>query len=98
MKFGPFYLDTKELFLIILAYFVWIAKGFGWTIPLFDNSKLLLMVVLFLFTKGLLPGIHNENFLILALVTLGLSFYFAAFPLFLFFVISLFLFRLLKVI
>ena len=98
MKIGPFFLDTKELFLILLAIFVGLATYFGWEIPLFDSQKLMLLVVLFLLAKGLLPAIHNENFLILALFTLFLSFYLVELQLVLFFVISLILFRFLKVI
>jgi len=98
MKLGPFFVDTKELFLILLAGLVWSARYFGWEIPLFDPQKLLLLVVLFFLAKGLLPAIHNENFLILALLTLFLSFYLVPLQLVLFFVISLTLFRFLKVI
>jgi hypothetical protein len=98
MKFGPFFIDTKELFLILLAGLVWIARYFGWEIPLFDTQKLLLLTVLFFLAKGLLPAVHNENFLILALFTLFLSFYLVELQLVIFFVISLILFRILKVI
>ncbi|OGK64714.1 hypothetical protein A2313_02205 [Candidatus Roizmanbacteria bacterium RIFOXYB2_FULL_41_10] len=98
MKLGPFFFDTKELFLILLAGLVWLARYFGWEIPLFDLQKLLLLIVLFLLAKGLLPAIHNENFLILAFFTLFLSFYLVELQLVLFFVITLILFRFLKVI
>ncbi len=98
MRLGPFYLDTKELFLIILAGLVFYAKQAGWDIPYFDETNLLMLVVLFFLAKGLLPAIHNENFLILALVTLFLSFYLVPFQLLLFFLIALTLFRVMKVI
>lgn len=98
MKLGPFFFDTKEIFLILLAGLVWSAKYFDWEISLFDTEKLLLLTVLFFLAKGLLPAIHNENFLILALFTLFLSFYLVELQLVLFFVIALVLFRLLKVI
>lgn len=98
MRLGPFFIDTKEIFLILLATFVWSAKYFGWEIPLFDLQKLLLLIVLFFLAKGLLPAVHNENFLILALVTLFLSFYLVELQLVLFFVITLLLFRFLRII
>jgi len=98
MRLGPFFFDTKEIFLILLAALVWSVRYFGWEIPLFDAQKLLLLIILFLLAKGLLPAIHNENFLILALFTLILSFYLVELQLVLFFVISLILFRFLKVI
>ena len=55
-------------------------------------------LMLFFLVKGLLPAVHNENFLILALVALFLSLYLVEFQLLLFFLIAVFLFRLLKVI
>jgi len=98
MKLGPFFIDTKEIFLLLLGIFVWSAQYFGWKIPFFDTQKLLLLVVLFFLAKGLLPSIHSENFLILALATLLASLYLLELQLVLFFVISLLLFRFLKVI
>jgi len=98
MKLGPFYFDTKEIFLLLLGVGIFVAKYFGWDIPFFDEQKLLLLTVLFFLVKGLLPAVHNENFLILALVALFLSLYLVEFQLLLFFLIAVFLFRLLKVI
>lgn len=98
MYLGPFYFDTKEIFLILAAILVGFAMFFGWQIMWFNPRVLLTLILLMLFTKGLLPAIHNEAFFILALVTIFLSLYLPLFQLVLFYFISFALFRLLKVI
>lgn len=98
MYLGPFYLDTKEIFLIIGALLLGLAMFFGWDIWWFDKKSLLTLVLLMLVTKGLLPAIHNEAYFILALVTIFLSLYLMIFHVILFYFISFLLFRVLKVI
>jgi hypothetical protein len=98
MYLGPFYFDTKEIFLILAALLVGLAMFFGWELAWFDTKTLLILIVLMLFTKGLLPAIHNEAFFILALVTIFLSLYLPLFQIVLFFFISFGLFRIMKVI
>lgn len=98
MYLGPFYFDTKEIFLILAAILVGLAMYFGWELQWFAPDKLLLLIVLMLVTKGLLPAIHNEAFFILAIVTIFLSLYLPMFQLVLFYFISFALFRLMKVI
>jgi len=98
MYLGPFYFDTKEIFLILAAVLVGLAMYFGWPLYWFNARTLLLLIILMLFTKGLLPAIHNEAFFILALVTVFLSLYLPLFQIILFYFISFVLFRLLKVI
>lgn len=98
MYLGPFYFDTKEIFLILAAILVGLALYFGWSLYWFNPQTLLLLIVLMLFTKGLLPAIHNEAFFILALVTIFLSLYLPVFQIVLFYFISFALFRLMKVI
>lgn len=98
MYLGPFYLDTKEIFLILGAIFVGLAMFFNWNIYWFDRQVLLTLIILMLVTKGLLPAIHNEAFFILALVTIFLTLYLPIFQVVLFYFISFALFRLLKVI
>lgn len=98
MYIGPFYLDTKELFLIFAAVLVGLAMFFNWNIYWFDKQVLLTLIVLMLVTKGLLPAIHNEAFFILAIVTIFLTLYLPIFQVVLFYFISFILFRLLKVI
>jgi len=56
------------------------------------------MVILMLFTKGLLPAIHNEAFFILAIITIFLTLYIPIFQVVLFFFLTFLLFRLLRVI
>src|SRR5690242_15728251 len=98
MYVGPFYLDTKEIFLILAALFVGAAMFFGWNLVWFDKTTLFTLIILILLTKGLLPAIHNEAFFILALVAIFLTLYLSLFQVVLFYFITFLLFRLLKVI
>lgn len=98
MYIGPFYFDTKEIFLILAAILVGLAMYFGWSLYWFDKRVLLTIIILMLVTKGLLPAIHNEAFFILALVTIFLTLYMPVFQVVLFYFISFVLFRVLKVI
>ncbi|NTU72961.1 hypothetical protein HGB07_05610 [Candidatus Roizmanbacteria bacterium] len=98
MYIGPFYLDTKEIFLILAG--VLLTAAWIFNIPLwwFDKRVLFTLLVLILITKGLLPSIHNEAFFLLAIVTIFLSLYLSIFQLVLFYFISFVLFRLIRVI
>lgn len=98
MYFGPFFFDTKEIFLILAALLLGFALLFGWEIWWFDKQSLLTMVILMLFTKGLLPAIHNEAFFILAVITIFLTLYAPIFQVIVFFFLTFLLFRLLRVI
>ncbi|OGK51016.1 hypothetical protein A2966_02810 [Candidatus Roizmanbacteria bacterium RIFCSPLOWO2_01_FULL_41_22] len=98
MYIGPFFFDTKEIFLILGALLLGLAMFFGWPIWWFDRQTLLTLVVLILFTKGLLPAIHNEAFFILAIVTIFMTLYLPPFQIILFYLLSFLFFRLLKVI
>lgn len=98
MYIGPFYFDTKEIFLILAAILLGLASALGWNLWWFDRRVLLTIVILMLLTKGLLPAIHNEAFFILAIVTVFLTLYLPVFQVVLFYFISFLLFRLLRVI
>jgi len=98
MYLGPFYFDTKEIFLVLAAILIGLAMYFGWSLIWFNPQALLILVILMLITKGLLPSIHNEAFFILALVSIFLTLYLPTFQVVLFYFISFGLFRLLKVI
>ena len=98
MYIGPFYFDTKEIFLIIAAILLGVASALGWPLWWFDKRVLLTLVVLMLFTKGLLPSIHNEAFFILAIITIFMSLYLPIFQVVLFYFVSFLMFRILKVI
>lgn len=98
MYLGPFYFDTKEVFLIFAAILLTLAIYFGWPLWWFDKRSLLTLLIIILITKGLLPSIHNEAFFILALVAIFLTLYLPVFQVILFYFISFLLFRLLKVI
>ena len=98
MYIGPFYFDTKELFLILAAILLSLASFFGWSLWWFDRRALLTLIILVLVTKGLLPSIHNEAFFILAIVAIFLTLYLPIFQVVLFYFLSFLMFRLLKVI
>ena len=98
MYIGPFYFDTKEIFLILAAVLLGLAWWLGWPLWWFDKRALLTLVILMLFTKGLLPSIHNEAFFILGIVTIFISLYLPIFQVVLFYFLSFLMFRLLKVI
>lgn len=98
MYFGPFFFDTKEIFLILATLLLALALLFGWPIWGFDTAELLTLAILMLFTKGLLPAIHNEAFFILAVITLFLTFYLPIFQVILFYLVTFLLFRVLRVI
>jgi len=98
MYFGPFFFDTKEIFLIIASLLLGLALLFGWEIWWFDKQVLLTMVILMLFTKGLLPAIHNEAFFILSIITIFLTLYIPIFQVVIFFFLTFLFFRLLRVI
>ena len=98
MYFGPFFFDTKEIFLILATLLLALALLFGWSLWWFDTQVLLTLVVLMLITKGLLPAIHNEAFFILAIVTIFLTLYLPVFQVILFYLVAFLFFRLLRVI
>lgn len=98
MYFGPFFLDTKEIFLLVGSFLLALALLFGWEIWWFDRQVLLTLVILMLITKGLLPAIHNEAFFILAVLTIFLTLYLPVFHVVIFYFLSFLFFRLLKVI
>jgi hypothetical protein len=98
MYIGFFYLDTKELFLILAGVLVGLAMFFHWNLFWFKPEILFVLIILMLITKGLLPAIHNEAFFILAIATIFLSLYLPLFQVVLFYFISFVLFRILKVI
>jgi hypothetical protein len=98
MYLGPFYFDTKEIFLILGAVFIGIALMFNLPLYWFDTQALLLLVILILITKGLLPSIHNEAFFIIALICIFATLYFNIFQIVIFYFISFALFRLFRVI
>ena len=98
MYLGPFYLDTKEVFLILAAIMIGLAMKFGWGLYWFDKRALFTLIILMLVTKGLLPAIHNEAFFILAIVAIFLTLYLSIFQVVLFYFVSFVLFRLLRVI
>ncbi|WP_457641281.1 hypothetical protein, partial [Persephonella sp.] len=93
MYLGPFYFDTKELFLVFASAILALALFFNWPICWFDKAELLTVTVLVLITKGLLPAIHNEAFLFLVLATIFLTLYLPIFQVILFYFLAFVFFR-----
>ena len=98
MYLGPFYFDTKEIFLLMLTVLLCVAMYMGWNPVWFSARDLLTITIVILFTKGLLPAIHNEAFFMVAVAALLLTLYLPIFQVVLFYLISFVLFRLLRVI
>jgi hypothetical protein len=98
MKIGPFYFDTKEIFLILAGLMIGASWYFGWPLFWFDKKALLTLVILMFITKGLLPAVHNEAFLILSIVTIFLSLYIPVFQVVIFYFVSFGVFKALRVI
>ncbi|GIW63460.1 MAG: hypothetical protein KatS3mg091_262 [Patescibacteria group bacterium] len=98
MYIGPFFIDTKEIFLILATILVVLARYLNWQLWWFDSSALLTILILILLTKGLLPALHNENFLILSLAAVFLTIYLSVFQVILFFIIGFALFRIFRII
>lgn len=98
MYIGPFYFDTKELFLILCCVLLSVAIFFGWDVQWFDKKVLLTLTIIILLTKGLLPAIHNEAFFFLALASILLTFYLPVFYVILFYFLTFVFFRFLRVI
>jgi hypothetical protein len=98
MYIGPFYFDTKEIFLLVLSLLLVFAMYMGWNPVWFNARDMFTITLLILFTKGLLPAIHNEAFFMVAVAALVLTLYLPIFQVVLFYLISFVLFRLLRVI
>jgi len=98
MYIGPFYFDTKEIFLLVLSVLLVLAMNMGWNPVWFSARDMFTITLLILFTKGLLPAIHNEAFFMVAVAALVLTLYLPIFQVVLFYLISFVLFRLLRVI
>lgn len=98
MYIGPFYFDTKELFLVGAIVCIMIALYFGWPLWVYKPQTLLTVSILALIVKGLLPSTHNDVFFFHTLTLLVLAIFFSTFQVILFYVASFVFFKLLKVI
>lgn len=98
MYLGPFFFDTKEVFLVVAALLVGVAMAFGIDLVWFDTTALLTLIIILLITKGLLPAIHNEAFAILALAAVFLTLFLPLWQVLVFYFVSFLLFRVFKVI
>lgn len=98
MYLGLFYINTKELFLILAVILLFLALKFGWSIYWFDKRELFFLVFLMLVTKGLLPAIQNEAFFIMAIAAIFLTLYLTIFQVLIFYLLSFSLLRWMRVI
>ncbi|MDO8609053.1 MAG: hypothetical protein Q7R95_00750 [bacterium] len=98
MYLGPFYINTKELFLILAIILIGLAMKFGWGLWWFDKRSLILIVSLMLVTKTILPAIQNEAYFMLGIAAIFLTLYLSIFQIVIFYLISFTLMRWLKLI
>ncbi len=98
MRLGPFFFDTKELFLILAILLLAGSLYFHIDIHFFDQKSLLTLAVIFLLLKGLLPSVHNEAFFIHAIVTIFLTLFLPLFQVLLFYAVTFAFLKILKVI
>jgi hypothetical protein len=98
MRIGPFFFDTKELFLILAIILLAAALYFNIQLLFFEPQSLLTLAVIFLILKGLLPSIHNEAFFLHAIVTILLTMFLPLFQVLLFYAVTFVFFKALKVI
>src|SRR3989338_3622083 len=96
MRLGPFFFDSKEIFLILASALLAVAFYFKWPLWEFQPEDLLVLVVLFLILKGLLPSVHNEVFFLHAIVTVALTLFFPIFQILIFYAVTFFIFKMLK--
>jgi hypothetical protein len=98
MYLGPFYFDTKEIFLILLTILLGVAMFMGWEPTWFKTRDVFTLTIIVLFTKGLLPAIHNEAFFFVAITAIFLTLYLPIFQVAIFYFVSFAILRLFKVI
>ncbi|KXK11191.1 MAG: hypothetical protein UZ22_OP11002000395 [Microgenomates bacterium OLB23] len=98
MRIGPFYFDSKEVFLIIAVALLAAALYFNIQLIFFEPQALLTLAIIFLILKGLLPSTHNEAFFIHALVTVFLTMFLPLFQVILFYAVTFVFFKMLRVI
>lgn len=98
MRIGPFFFDTKELFLFFAIVLLAGALYFNINLLFFEPKNLLTLAVIFLILKGLLSSTHNEVFFFHALVTIFLTLFLPLFQVLLFYTVTFIFFKAAKVI
>lgn len=95
---GKFYLEKKDLFLILVVLLLWGTIHFSYSLPLFDPQNLLVLTVIFLLAKGLVLPTHDPAVFTTFLAALFLTLFFPLFKVLIFLVFAFILLRLLKVV
>ncbi|OGK17404.1 hypothetical protein A3D80_04615 [Candidatus Roizmanbacteria bacterium RIFCSPHIGHO2_02_FULL_40_13b] len=98
MYLGPFYFDTREVFLLLAGFLIVLANFFSWNILAFDNRTLLTLIIFIFITGALLPAIHKEAFFTVSMVALFLTLYLTLFQVILFYLLTFLFLRIFKVI
>ncbi len=98
MFMGPFYFESKELFLVLAAVILFIGRFVGWNPVWFDLDKLLTLILLILIVKGLVPTVHNHVFFIVSIAALLLTLYFSLVQVLLFYLLTFAFLKIFKVI
>lgn len=98
MRIGPFFFDSKEIFLVLAAILAGVAYYFKMPLWQFRAEDLCVLILVFLILKGLLPSIHNEVFFLHAIVAVILTLFLPLFQVLLFYCITFFIFKAVKLI
>lgn len=95
---GKFYLEKKDLFLILAVLLLWGTIHFSYPLPLFDPQNLLVLTIIFLLAKGLVLPAHNTAVFTTFLTALLLTLFCPLFKVLVFLVLAFIFLRLLKAI
>ena len=98
MYLGPFYFDTKELFLVLATILLGFALYFKWPLRFFQPDTLLTLTIIILLTKGLLKSVHNDVFFFHAIIAIVLALWLSTLQVILFYIISFAFLRLFRAI
>ena len=98
MNLGPFFFDTREIMLIVVAVILTVLAVMGIDIWLFDTKTLLTLVVIFLIVRGLFKSINNDIFFFHAVTTLFVSIFLPVFQVVIFYFVTFAFLKILKVI
>lgn len=95
---GQFYIDKRDIFLIISGVIVVYAIYFGYPIPYFNPQHLLFFLFLLFIAKGLILPTHDSVVFVVFLLALFMTLFFPLFQSLIFLVLSFLFLRLAKVI
>lgn len=95
---GQFYIDKRDIFLLVAIGLLWFVVHAGYPIPYFKSEYVIFLTVLFLIAKGLILSTYDSATFIIFLITLGLTLYVPFFQSLIFLVFAFLFLRILKAI